>query len=123
MTFATMERNWTQVGRDHNGTDEQKTILGGMFDRLEWQEIFPAGITLPMMPGEGLKEAIRELGLPKVSHVAISNEMAPYGLMAARAHYKNGTANVYLADEGSRLVVLCSDFYPKDEEEKTDADL
>jgi len=118
MTFATMKRNWTQTGRDHNGTDEQKALLGGMFDRLEWQELYP-GMELPMMPGEAIKATIVELRLPKVSHVALSNEMAPYGLIAARAHYKNGTANVYLVDEGSQLVVLCSDFYPypKDEEE------
>jgi hypothetical protein len=86
-----------------------------MFDRLEWQELFPAGVTMAMMPGEAIKAAIAELRLPKVSHVATSNEMAPYGLIGIRAHYKNGTANVYLVDEGCQIVVLCSDFYPKDD--------
>jgi hypothetical protein len=56
-----MQRNWTQheSGRDHNGTDEQKTLLGGMFDRLEWQELFPAGVTMAMMPHCGAKAAQR----------------------------------------------------------------
>ena len=112
--YAIMERTWTQVGHDHNGTDEQKALLGGMFDRLEWLELAPAGITMAMMPGEAIKAAIVELNLPKVSHVATSHEMAPYGLIGIRAHYANGRANAYLVDEGGHLVVLCSDFYPKD---------
>lgn len=109
-----MERTWTTRGCEYNGTNEQKTALAGMFDRLQWQEI-GQGITVPMMPGEAIKEAIVQLRLPKVSHIALSNEMAPYGLVGIRAHYKNGRADVYLCDEGTNCVVLCSDFYPNEE--------
>ena len=105
-------RNWTLVGRDHNATDSQRKTLGAYFDHLEWQVIPQDGtLTLPLMPGEGIASAIRELRLPKVSHVAVSNEMAPYGLYGVRARYKNGVAYVYLCDEGSNIVVLASDFY------------
>lgn len=107
--MMTMERNWTTTGAAYNGTDEQRERLGRIFDSLQWQEI---PCTLPMMQGEAIKAAIRELRLPKASHVADSHELAPYGLVAIRCHYKNGDAQVYILDEGVRLVVLASDFWP-----------
>jgi len=109
-----MKRAWTTVAKDHNGTPEQRERLAGMFDRLEWIAIEPGGLSLPMMVGEGLKECIRELRIPKPSHIAYTNEMAPFGLMAVRGHYKNGMAQVYLCDEGCNIAVLCSDFWPND---------
>ena len=110
-TTQVTERTWTNVGIDYNSTPELKVKLAGMFDRLEWLDV-SEGITMGMMPGEGIKAAIEELKIPKVSHVATSNEMAPYGLYGIRGHFSNGRADVYLCDEGSSLVVLASDFYP-----------
>ena len=111
MLDALLQRDWMQVGIDHNGTDEQKTRLAGMFDRLEWQEIGD-GLTMAMGPGLAIKSAITELRMPKVTDVANSHELAPFGLIGIRAHYKNGRADAYICDEGSRLVVLAVDFYP-----------
>jgi len=104
-----MERNWTTKGTEHNGTPDQKEKLGRMFDNLEWHD---KPVTMGMMQAEGIKVAIESLKIPKVSHVATSNEMAPYGLLAVRGHFSNGWANVYFCDEGSKLVVLASDFHP-----------
>lgn len=101
-----MERTWTQVGREH--TEGKESELAEMFERLDWQTI---PCTLPMAPGEGLKEVIKELRIPKVSHVAYSHELAPYGLMGVKAHYKNGDATIYMVDEGSEIVIVASDFY------------
>jgi len=106
-----MQRTWTSVGHDHNGTEDQRARLAGMFSRLSWQE-FVVGMEMPMMQGLGIQAAIKELRLPKVSHIADSNEMAPYGLYGIRCHYRNGMAQVYICDEGSQLVVLASDFEP-----------
>ncbi len=103
-----MERTFTQVGREHS--EGREAELSEMFSRLVWQAL-PA--TLPMAPGEGLKEVIKELGIPKVDSVAYSHELAPYGLMGCKAHYSNGDATVYMVDEGSNVVILASDFYPK----------
>ena len=58
-----------------------------------------------------MKEVIKELRIPKVSHVAYSHEMAPYGLMGVKAHYKNGDANVFMVDEGSNIVIIATDFF------------
>lgn len=100
-------RTWTQVGREH--TEGKRKELSEMFNRLEWQAI---PCEMAAMPGEGIKAAIKELKIPKVSHVAASHELAPYGLMGIRAHYKNGDARIYLVDEGVGITVLASDFYP-----------
>ncbi len=103
-----MERTFTQVGKEH--TEGKEEELAGMFDRLDWQTI---PCTMAMAPGEGLKAVIKEMRIPKVDRVAYSHELAPYGLMAVQAHYKNGDATIYMADEGSNIVILASDFYPK----------
>lgn len=100
-------RTWTQVGREH--TENKHKELGAIFGRLKWQAI---PCEMAAMPGEGIKAAIKELKIPKVSHVAASHELAPYGLMGIKAHYKNGDATIYLADEGVGIVVLASDFLP-----------
>lgn len=106
-----MQRNWTSIGSDYNASDEQKHKLSTIFDQLEWQEIGKE-LILPAMPGLGIKTAIRELELPGVSHVALSHEMAPYGLYGIRAHYRDGRADIYLLDEGHGMVLLASDLYP-----------
>lgn len=103
-----MQRTWTQVGKAHNRATVERAITS-----IEWLEI-PKGGTLeaPMMPGEGIKAAIQQLRIPKVSHVAWSSELAPYGFYAIRGHYANGDAEVYIVDMGTHLVPVCSDFHP-----------
>ena len=107
-----MERTWMNVGKEYNASDKQKKYLARAFDGLEWQSI-KGGLEIAAIPGLAIKAAIRELPLPKVSHVATSNALAPYGLYGIRAHYRNGQADVYILDEGSRSLVLASDFWPK----------
>lgn len=102
-----MERTFTQVGREHSKGKQQE--LAGMFERLNWQAL---PCDMAAMPGLAIKTVIKELRIPKVSHVAASHELAPYGLMGIKAHYKNGDATIYLVDEGHQTVVLASDFSP-----------
>lgn len=98
MTFTEIAKAYSQ--------DRQGRIIEHC-EAMEWQELTPAGLTLPMMPGEGIKAAIRELRLPRVSHVAYSHDMAPYGLYGAKCRYSNGPAEVYLLDIGIEILVLC----------------
>lgn len=100
-----MTRTWTEVGKNH--TDNKQGKIGAMLDRLEWHSL---PYTMGAMPGMGIKEAIKQLKLPKVSHVSCSHELAPYGLLGVKAHYKNGDVKVYLVDEGIGLVVIATDF-------------
>ncbi len=112
--LVTVKRTWTKVGEEFTGEHAKREQIAGAIERMEWQEIPKGGsLTLGMMPGEGIKAAIRELHIPKVSHVAVSNELAPYGLYGIRGHYKNGDANVFIVDRGSDMLPVCSDFTAK----------
>lgn len=113
-----MKRTWTKVGTEVAGNEledgaslDRATVMLAI-DNLEWRAI-PKGGTLeaPFMPGEGIKAAIKELRIPKVSHVAWSHELAPYGFYGIRGHYTNGDAEVYIVDLGTHLVPVCSDFH------------
>jgi len=108
-----MERTFTQVGKPYSDGKEEE--LAGMFERLSWQSI---PCTMGAMPGEAIKGAITELRIPKVDFVACSREMAPYGLLGIKGHYKNGDATIYMVDEGDKVVVLASDFFPLPDETK-----
>jgi len=97
---------YTKTGAEHNGTDKQKEKLARTIKGLEWLEMPKAGesLSLPMMPGEGIKAMIKEFRIPKVSHIAISHEMAPYGFYGIRGHYKNADVDIFVIDEGTLLV-------------------
>lgn len=103
------ERTWTKVGAIHNGTPAQREALAAEFDCLEWQDV---PCELPSYQGLAIKEAIRQLRLPRVCRVAESAALAPYALLGIECRYSNGPARVYLVDEGSRTVVIASDFWP-----------
>lgn len=100
-----MQRTWTNVAKEY--TENKEDEIAEMFNRLEWHEL---PYTMAAMPGMGIKEAIKQLNIPKVSHVACSHELAPYGLMGIIGHYKNGEAKVYLIDTGTEIIPLASDF-------------
>jgi hypothetical protein len=119
-------RTWTKVGEDLVGSPiDDETILdrGAVcraIDRLQWMEIPKEGtLEVAMMPGLGIKESIKELRIPKVSHIAISSALAPYGFYGIRAHYKNGDAEIFLIDVGSNITPVCTDFTPKEKENAT----
>ena len=110
-------RTWTKVGEALVGSPiDEGTILGRdmvcrAIDRLQWLEIPKDGtLEVAAMPGLGIKEAIKELKIPKVSHIAISSALAPYGFYGIRAHYKNGDAEIFLVDAGSHITPVCTDF-------------
>ena len=108
-----MNRTWTQTG-NKEGFDRAR--VEAAIRLLNWQEIPKGGsLEMPMLPGEGIKAAIQQLRIPKVSHVAVSSELAPYGLYGIRGNYSNGQAEIYIADMGTHLTPLCSDFHPKNE--------
>lgn len=102
-----MQRTWTKIGKEY--TEGKHDELGGMFERLEWQKL---PCTMAMMPGDAIKAAIKQLSIPKVTHVACSNELAPYGLEGIIGHYRDGEARVYLIDIGTEVIALASDFEP-----------
>lgn len=120
-----MSRTWTKVGRSvyrHVGTDgERPTVesdegqrrIEAAIGRLIWIDAEGA---FPLVPAVGVQRAIDGLHLPRVSAIAISDELAPYGLYGIEANYPDGRARVYVIDRGGDLVAVASDF-PMDVEE------
>jgi hypothetical protein len=101
-----MKRTWTEVGKEY--TEKRQEEIALYIQEIQWHEL---PHTTGMMAGEGIKHCIKELRIPKVTHIAISNEMAPYGLYGIRGHYKNGMAEIYIVDSGCDCTPICSDFY------------
>jgi hypothetical protein len=105
-------RNWTEIGAEFDRAIVERAIAV-----LDWQKL---PIETGMMQGEGIKAAIRMLGIPRVSHVAvgtINNGKAEGGLCffyGIRGHYENGDADVFIVDRGSDMIPVCSDFTSKE---------
>jgi hypothetical protein len=124
-----MQRTWTRVGAELAGKrleDSARSIdkpaVLRAIQSIEWREIPKEGrMEAPMMQGEGIKSAIQSLRIPKVSHVAWSNELAPYGFYGIRGHYKDGQAEVYIVHTGCELVPMCSDFEPSSQTQRSNA--
>ena len=116
-TTTDYTRTWTEIGAqaigrrlEGGGRLTQPAVIR-VIGTLDWQAI-EQGLSLPMIPGEAIKATIAELRIPKVSHVAVSHELAPYGFYGIEGHYKNGRARVYVVDLGSDLIPVASDFWP-----------
>lgn len=98
-----MKVDWFEVGKDHWEGNQEK--IKSACERMEWHEL---PYTMAFMPGEAIKTLIKEFHLPKVSHVSDSHEMAPYGLVGVRAHFKNADVDFFAVDEGSHISSLCA---------------
>jgi len=107
-----MERNWTSVGKRLTEGNEDK--FKKIFDNIKWKDI---PCSMAMCPAMAIDAIIEKCNIPKIRRVGTSNELAPNGLVAIEARYKNGMARIYAIDEGHRTTVLCSYFYPNEEQE------
>lgn len=98
--------NWMNVGKDHWEGNQERIIE--ILSKMEWQEL-EEGMSLPMSPGLGIEFLIKEFKIPRVSHIAISNEMTPFGLYGIYGHYRNADVKLYFVDEGSHISSLCQE--------------
>ena len=101
--------DWTNVGREE--WDGAQDRIRAAAAALEWRALPIEGA--PMMPAEGIKAAIRELRLPRVSLAGWSSELAPYGFYGIEANYSNGRVQVFIVDRGTDLVPVVSYFWTK----------
>ena len=102
------QRTWTNVGAEHTEGEAARKVIEKAIEGLEWQAV---PCDMAAIPGLAINGLIAELRLPKVSHVADSHELAPYGFVAVRCHYKDGTCELFAIDTGTETTPLCSDFY------------
>ena len=103
---------YTKIGTESNY--KPKDIERESKD-LKWIDL-KAGISLPMVQGDGIKSIIKEFKLPKVTKIAIhgcihcqrAGESFNAGLYGILAHYRNETRELYFADDGCEIVPLGS---------------
>ena len=122
---TTARRDWTQVGREfydptapgwsaeyrlETGRYPNRALLGRIFDRLDWIPVNNSTL-LSFASSMAIVGFIREFGIPRVSHVAESADLAPFGLIAVRGHYNdNGTTvNAYAVETGTTAIPLAMD--------------
>lgn len=104
--------DWLENGKSRGETDTpqgQARIIQAMAE-IEWQEL---PLQAPMMAGIAINEAIKQLKLPRVTHIAISHELAPYGFYGIRTHYSDADVDVFLLDRGSDCFPVCTEVTPK----------
>jgi len=108
----TTQRTWTQIGREYVPTDKERREITAAIKRLTWRDVAERRQE-GAMQAMGISEAIKQLRLPKVSHYAADGcVFGSYGLYGIRAHYSNGSAEVYVLDYGTGLMPVVTDFHP-----------
>lgn len=99
-------RTYTKVGKDYTQEEIDSSISW-----IDWENF--RRDNLPAGQGECLKQVIKECNIPlsKISkmslHGVIKNTHGFYGL---DVKYKNGQAQIYIADNGCSACVVASDF-------------
>lgn len=127
------ERTWTTVGEEHIGTVHleggellTRELVEKAIEDLDWVDVV-ATLTLPAMPGFTIRNAVEQLGIPKVSKIAWCCHavddpefderypLAPYGFYGIEGNYSNGRARVYVLDLGGDASPLCSELFTEEE--------
>jgi hypothetical protein len=99
-------RNYTEVGKDYEREEIDRAI-----SQIEW-EAFRTD-NLPFSQGVCLKQVIKACNIPisKISRMALHNTIKDsHGLYGLDVSYKNGQAQIYIADDGCGACVVASDF-------------
>ena len=109
-----MTRTYTEVDQK-NGYD--KAYIDASISRTTWTPFRTQN--LPFCQGECLRAAIKECNLPltKISRMDLHNNITTkvhehHGFYALDVKYKNGQAQIYIADDGCGACVVASDFEP-----------
>jgi len=85
---------WTNIGADalnnHNLT--WQTFVHAA-DKVEWKKK-GKGVSEALSPAMAINEAVKEFKIP-ATHYAISNKLAPFGLIGVRGRHRNGIRNIF----------------------------
>ena len=112
-----MKRTYTEVGK----VEYSQKSIDNSIKKVKWVEF--KTIDLPFCQGSCINNVIKECNIPlsKISsmdlHGIISLEKEPSsccGFYALDVKYKNGQAQIYIADNGCSACVVASDFTPFD---------
>jgi len=99
-------RTYSEVGKEY--TKKEIDVAISQTDWIEFRKT-----NLPLCQGECLKKIIKECNIPlsKISRMDIYNVIKrTHGFYALDVQYKNGQAQIYIADNGCSACVVASDF-------------
>lgn len=103
-----MKRTFTEVGKKEYTQDEIENSI----NRTNWEAFRTSN--LPFCQGECLKTVIKECNIPlsKISRMDLHGVIkGSHGFYALDVKYKNGQAQIYIADNGCSACVVASDFH------------
>jgi hypothetical protein len=105
-----MLRTYTEVGKlDHYEPEEIDTSI----NMTTWEPFRREN--LPFCQGEAIKAVISQCNIPlsKISRMDLHNVIKEsHGFYALDVKYKNGQAQIYIADDGCNTRVVAHDFEP-----------
>lgn len=101
-------RTYTEVGKEAGYEREEinRSILNTSWENFRTDD-------LPFCQGECLKSVIKECNIPlgKIGKMDLHNVIKEtHGFYALDVKYKNGQAQIYIADNGCSVCVVASDF-------------
>ena len=104
-----MKRTYTEVGKNAGYT--QKEIDASIKNKVKWEAFRKTD--LPFCQGETLKAVINQCNVPlsKISRMSLYGTIKrTHSFYALDVKYKNGQAQIYIADDGVEPCVVASDF-------------
>ena len=104
----TMQRTFTEVGKKDGYTQEE---IDKAINRVKWEAF--RHDNLPFCQGEALKTVVKECNVPlsKISRMSLYGTIKnTHGFYALDVKYKNGQAQLFIADNGCSCCVVASDF-------------
>lgn len=110
-------RTYTNVGKKAGYTKDEIDMA---IRNVEWEPFRTK--ELPFMQGEALKGVIQASHIPvsKISRMALHNVIhrgkEEHGFYALDVKYKNGQAQIYVADSGVDTMAVASDFTSNEED-------
>ena len=102
-----IKRTYTKVGQEEYTQEE----IDESIKRVKWADFRTQD--LPFCQGECLKQVIKECNIPLkgISKMDLHNVIkSSHGFYALDVRYKNGQAQIYIADNGVSACVVASDF-------------
>jgi len=112
MKTAESTRTYTKVGEEEHYLEEEiDNAIGG----IEWEPFRTTN--LPFCQGSTLNSVIKQCNIPatKISRMALHGCICgSHGFYGLDVAYKNGQAQIYIADNGCSCCVVASDFIPKE---------
>ena len=104
----TIKRTYTEVGKKDGYTKDE---IDNAINQTEWEAFRTEN--LPFCQGECLKVAIKDCNIPisKISRMSLHGVIKnSHGFYALDVKYKNGQAQIYIADNGCSACIVASDF-------------